>query len=276
MPRLDLADATLAYETAGDRGPRVLLVQGTGTLGAGWRAQVADLAADHRLAWFDNRGVGGSAPLRGEVSVERLAEDSLALLGHLGWERAHLVGHSLGGLIVQEAARRAPGRAQSLALLSTLRRGRDAFALSARALWVSLRMRIGPDAARWRAFTELGLSDRARAELGPDAAVALLRPAFCADFLASPPVVRAQLAALWRHRGGDMAALARLPCLIVTGAEDRIVPTRLSDDLAVHLPGARLARLPEAGHAVILERADAVNLLLREHLAAAEASRSAS
>ena len=105
-------------------------------------------------------------------------------------------------------------------------------------------MRIGPDTARWRAFTELGLADRTRAQLGPDAAVALLRPAFCADFLDSPLVVRAQLAALWRHRGGDMAALAGLPCLIVTGAEDRVIATRRSDDLAATSPAPASSASP--------------------------------
>jgi len=269
--RLELADATLALDRAGDRGPRVLLVQGTGCVGEGWRAQIDGLRADHRLAWFDNRGIGGSAPLRGEVTLARLADDCLAVLDHLGWERAHLVGHSLGGLIVQEAARRAPGRVQSLALLSTLRRGRDVMRMSARALWISLRMRVGSERARWLAFTEMGLADRTRAALGPERALAMLRPAFCADFIDTPPIVRAQVAVLWRHKSADMAPLAAIPALIVTGAEDRIVDTRHSDDLAAGLPRARLVRLQGAGHAVIFEEAEAVNRLLREHFAAAEA-----
>ncbi|MCA9625715.1 MAG: alpha/beta fold hydrolase, partial [Myxococcales bacterium] len=98
MPTLTLPsrEATLAYDTAGERWPAILLVQGAAFVGEGWRPQIDDLARDHRVAWLDNRGIGGSAPFAGPVSVEAMADDCLALLDHLGWTTAHLVGHSLG------------------------------------------------------------------------------------------------------------------------------------------------------------------------------------
>ena len=109
MPTLNLPDATVFFDQAGRAGPRVMLVQGAGVIGEGWRGIVNVLAADHQLAWHDNRGVGRSLPLRGPVTVEAMAQDTLAVLDQLGWEDAHLVGHSLGGIVVQALARRAPG-----------------------------------------------------------------------------------------------------------------------------------------------------------------------
>lgn len=272
MPRLSLPDrsATLAFDTAGERGPRIVLVQGAACIGEGWRPQIDELARDHRVAWLDNRGIGGSVPLQGPVSVEAMAGDCVALLDHLGWERAHLVGHSLGGLVVQQAARAAPGRVQSLCLMSTLRRGRDAAIPTPANLWISLRAMIGDERSRWLTLARMPFPRAYLASVGEEEALRLVRMIFCRDFLRTPPIVREQVAALWRHVGGDMAPLRTIPTLIVTGDSDIVVRTELSDELRAHLPAARLERIAGAGHGVPLQCAAEVNVLLREHVAAAE------
>ncbi|MEZ4451137.1 MAG: alpha/beta fold hydrolase [Nannocystaceae bacterium] len=262
--------ATLAYETAGERGPRVLLVQGTGCVGRGWRPQIDGLAGDHRLAWHDNRGIGGSLPLQGPVSVRTMAEDCLALLDHLGWERAHLVGHSLGGLLVQEAARVAPSRIQSLCLMSTLWRGRDAAIPGLQSLWVTIRARFGAERRRWIALGALPFPRRYLEAIGDDETYRRMRMIFCEDFLKTPPIVRQQVAALWGHRGGEAAPLLGIPTLILTGARDIVVDTRRSDELLGLLPHARLERFADAGHGLPLQHPDAVNELVRAHVAAAD------
>ena len=48
---------------------------------------------------LDNRGVGASVPAGKEVTVPQMARDTLALMDHVGWQTAHILGHSLGGLI---------------------------------------------------------------------------------------------------------------------------------------------------------------------------------
>lgn len=272
MPLLSLPDrsATLAFDTAGQRGPRILLVQGAACVGEGWRPQIDDLARDHRLAWLDNRGIGGSVPLQGPVRVESMADDCLALLDHLGWERAHLVGHSLGGLIVQEVARSAPARVQSLCLMSTLRRGRDAAIPTLANLRISLRALFGDERSRWLTLARMPFPRAYLASLGEDEALRLVQSIFCRDFLRTPPIVRKQVAALWRHTGGDMAPLRAIPALIITGARDIVVKTELSDELRSHLANARLERFADAGHGVPLQCATAVNAQLRVHVAAAE------
>src|SRR5262249_48136877 len=157
-------------------------------------------------------------PLRGPVTISAMADDCLALLDSLGWERVHLCGHSMGGLVVQEVARRANKRVRSVSLVSTLRRGRNA-AIPPLSSWLdSIRMRVGSEKARWRAFAALGFPPEYRASMDEEELLAALRRAFCADFVHGPSIVNRQLMALFRHKGGDMTALVEIPTLLVTGA----------------------------------------------------------
>jgi len=271
VPTFHANATTLFYDTAGDKGPRVLLLQGVGAVGEGWRLQIDHLATDHRVAWLDNRGIGRSDPRCGEVSIPAMASDGLALLDHLGWERAHIVGHSMGGILAQEMALRAPSRAQSLSLLSTLRRGRDVLRPSLSSMVGFVRMKLGSPRARWLAFCEMAFPRSWMRAQDPDLLLARVQASFCHDLIDSPPIMGKQLFALFRHTASDkLSALGEIPTLVLTGALDQVVPTAYSDDLAARVPGARLERLAEAGHGIILQCADEVNRLLRAHFARAE------
>lgn len=263
---------TLAYDRAGQFGPRVLLVQGAACVGEGWRPQIENLSRDHQVAWLDNRGIGASFPCHGAISIEEMARDCQRLLDHLGWSSAHLVGHSMGGLIVQQVARDVPSRVLSLSLLSTLRRGRDATMMTLPNIGVTLRSQFGSARRRWLTLAELPFPKPYLETLSEAERLRLTQLIFCRNFLQTPAIMRQQVAALFRHRGGDMSSLRSIPTLIVTGALDIVVRTQLSDDLHSHLPHARLERFADAGHGVPLQHAAAVNTLLRGHFAAQHAS----
>lgn len=272
MRSLNLDDVTLSYDQAGRSGPCVLLVQGVGCVGEGWRPQIDDLARDHRVAWLDNRGIGGSVPLRGRVTLADMAQDCERLLDHLGWERAHLVGHSMGGLIIQQLGRTRPTRVQSLSLLSTLRRGRDAAVPSLASLRITLSSRFGAERSRWLKVAALPFPPAFLSTLPEEERLRMVKLIFCPDFLQAPTIMRQQVGALWRDRGGDMAPLQKIPTLIVTGALDIVVGTRLSEDLRAHLPHAQIERFADAGHGVPLQHPAEVSRLLREHILRAEAA----
>ncbi|KAF4316428.1 hypothetical protein G195_010019 [Phytophthora kernoviae 00238/432] len=70
---------------------------------------------------FDNRGVGGSDAPWGRYTTSQMAQDTLSLLNHLGWESAHFVGISMGGMISIELAYSSPERVRSLSLLVSTR-----------------------------------------------------------------------------------------------------------------------------------------------------------
>ena len=124
-PVVEHRGCALSYAVRGE-GPPVLLIQGVGVHGSAWRPQVEALSARYRCLSFDNRGLGRSQPRGAALSVEQMAEDAQALMDAQGWDSAHVVGHSLGGLIAQHLALSARARVRSLSLLCTFSRGRDA------------------------------------------------------------------------------------------------------------------------------------------------------
>ena len=124
MPVLETAGAALHYTREG-QGPPVLLVQGVGVVGEGWRPQIDGLADRFTVLAFDNRGFGGSTIRDGALSIESMAGDAIALVDALGFERFHVAGHSMGGVIAQAIALRATARVRSLAFLCTFAHGRD-------------------------------------------------------------------------------------------------------------------------------------------------------
>ena len=116
----ELGPHRIAYSCAGDSGDPVLLVMGLTMRGDAWRHQIDDLAQHHRVAWFDHAGLGASGPVRSRrLRMADLAADAIGVLDSLGWERAHLVGLSMGGMIAQHIALDVPGRIATLSLLAT-------------------------------------------------------------------------------------------------------------------------------------------------------------
>ena len=264
----------LAWEVSGE-GPPVLLVQGVGAPGATWRPQVEALQAGWRCLRFDNRGLGASQPAGAAISVEQMAEDALALMDAQGWDSAHLVGHSLGGLVVQHLALVARARARSLALLCTFARGREVTRLTPRMLWLGTRARVGTRAMRRRAFLELILPPELLRGADRDALAARLGSVFGRDLADQPPVVGAQLEALGRYDATPrLGELAGLPTLVVSAAHDPIARPALGRALAAGIPGARYVELPAASHAVPVHDPARINALLLEHLRASAAATS--
>ncbi|KAL3670223.1 hypothetical protein V7S43_004536 [Phytophthora oleae] len=74
-----------------------------------------------KLVSFDNRGIGGSDAPWWRYTTSRMVLDALALMDYLGWESAHVVGLSMGGMISLELATTTPKRVQSLTLMVTTR-----------------------------------------------------------------------------------------------------------------------------------------------------------
>lgn len=132
----------IAYEDFGDEGdPAVLLIMGLGAQLVLWRKEFCEKLVNQglRVIRFDNRDVGLSSKLPGAHSgaplvprmarsligvkspaaytLEDMADDAAALLDHLGLDRAHIVGGSMGGMIAQVFAARHAARTRSLGVI---------------------------------------------------------------------------------------------------------------------------------------------------------------
>ena len=250
----------LAWWSAGSGTP-VLLVMGLGARGHAWRRQVEGLQANHRLAWFDHRGIGESDPVLGPVTMATLAADALAVANAAGMERFHLVGVSMGGMVAQHVALQQRERVRTLTLIATHPGG--------------LRHWLPP----WQGMRELPRTRSRDSQVRAEALARLLYPpqhlalanlqeihaGLLEDFgqHVANRTLQAQFSAV---RGHDTRArlgeLAGLPTLVVRPGHDNLVRQIGSEVLASQIPGAKLVRFDDAGHGVIRQCADRLNALL--------------
>jgi pimeloyl-ACP methyl ester carboxylesterase len=270
MPTLDTTGASLLYSRIG-KGPAVILIQGVGVVGNGWKPQVDGLREQFSLVSFDNRGIGGSTIRDGQFTIEAMAADALAIMDAEGIDRFHVAGHSMGGVIAQALALAAPARVKSLAFLCTFARGKDGSAITLPMLGTALRMRIGTRAQRRNAFLELIMPERYLGQIDRTRLAAELQPLFGHDLADQPPIVMKQLKAMSKFdAGARLNELATIPTLVVSAVEDRIAGRSTGRALAAAIPGSRYVEIADAGHGLPIHRAAETNALLDEHWSRAE------
>jgi pimeloyl-ACP methyl ester carboxylesterase len=268
MPLAYRPGTRIAYEVAGE-GPPVLFIQGVGVPGAGWRPQIDGLVGRFRCAWFDHRGIGASGPVAGRLSIATLVDDTLAVLDALGWEDAHLVGHSMGGILAHQVALDHRARVRSLGLLCTFPRGKDAARLTPSILWLGLRTRLGTRRMRRHAFLGIVSPASERAANDLDVLAARYGEVFGRDLADQPPVALDQVRAMSRHDDSHrLGELCGLRTLIVSATEDPISLPEFGHTLAARITPSQFHEIPDAAHGVTITHAAAINGLLEQHLSA--------
>ncbi|WP_162256394.1 alpha/beta fold hydrolase [Sphingomonas sp. Root710] len=115
----DAGKLRVRYKVAGDGVPLILLHGGTSD--GGMFADILPYLAESFLTIaYDQRGCGGTTcEDSSDYSLEDLADDAAAFIEALGYEKAHILGHSAGGLVAQLLAVRSPRRVDKLILQST-------------------------------------------------------------------------------------------------------------------------------------------------------------
>ncbi|MFT7580082.1 MAG: pimeloyl-ACP methyl ester carboxylesterase [Myxococcota bacterium] len=273
MPDAQLPGARLRYETAGDEGTPVILVMGFSMPGHAWRFQVPAFAEHHRVVSFDNRGAGESEVPPGPYSMTQLAGDAVALMDHLGWESAHVVGVSMGGMVAQHIALDHRERVRSLTLIVTHPGGSIRTRLPRPAgIMGFARTMTAKKPERIKALVRLLFPKAYRAKVGEEK----LREILGRD-LAKPPSKagrRGQLRAVIGHTTvGRLGELADVSTLVIRAGEDLLVNPRGSDILHAKIPNSALLRIPDAGHGIIRMSADTINPAMLRHFAAADMAR---
>jgi pimeloyl-ACP methyl ester carboxylesterase len=256
---------TLHYEVGGS-GPPVVWIQGMGLHGRGWAPQVDALEASFTSLTFDNRGMARSQPVGETLTIPLMAADVIALMDRQGWASAHLVGHSMGGLIALATALDHPGRVKSLALLNTFARGTDASRPRGPMIWLGARTMIGTARMRRLAFLEMVMPAHELARRDRDALAAELEPIFGHDLGVRPPIVMSQLSATGAYDATPrLGELGAIPTLVVSATHDVVAPPAFGKAMADRIPGARYVEIPDAAHGWPIQKVEEANALLGEH-----------
>ena len=263
--RVEFGGCTFAYTVRGEADP-VVFIQGAGLHGDGWLPQTESLSARFRCLTFDNRGMAGSQPTGAPVTIQQMASDTLAIMDAAGFEAAHVVGHSMGGVIAQQIALTRPERVRSLSLLCTSARGADAMRASWKLVWPSMRSRMGSRRMRRFALLEIVMPPEYLRTQDRDALAVRLAPIFGHDLAESPTIAMRQINALVRFDARTrLAALSGIPTLVLSASQDVIFPPRCGRRLAALIPGAKYLEVANAAHGVTIQCAEDVNNALSEH-----------
>jgi pimeloyl-ACP methyl ester carboxylesterase len=243
----DVNGLHMYYERYGAGSPLVLLHGGMMTIDLNFATLIPDLATRHQVIGVEMQGHGRTADTDREMTPAALASDVIGLLDHMGVDRAHVLGHSMGAAVTLELGVSYPDRVRSLVPVSGSVRadGQHEELADPSKHATSTRM---PTQQDFQEFAE------AYQKLSP-------HPEHFQDFLAT----LSQSAADLRGWSDEQLAGITAPTLIVLGDHDffTIEHAALMQDL---IPGSQLAVFPGTTHMQVTRRADLLLPILARFL----------
>lgn len=259
MPQIDVNGVSLYHEERGS-GPPVVFSHGLLWSCRMFDAQVEALAGQYRCISYDHRGQGKSeVPGDRAIDMDTLADDAAALIEAKGAAPCHFVGLSMGGFVGLRLAARRPGLVRTLSLLDTTAGPEPAENLPRYRLlnWVTRLggLRLAAGQVMPILYGRTFLDDPARAEE---------RESCWRHLLSNRRTIYRAVNGVLEREGmaGELGAI-RAPTLVLVGEEDVATPPRVSEQLQAGIAGARLVRVPGAGHSSPVEQPAPVTEALR-------------
>jgi 3-oxoadipate enol-lactonase len=249
----------LHHELSGPSDAPPLLLSGSlGSTLSMWGPQLSALSGRVRAIPFDHRGHGGSPVPPGPYTIAELGQDVLALMDHLGLERASYCGLSIGGMVGQWLAGNHPDRIDKLILVATSAHigSPDPWLERAATVRAAGTIEVIADAVIARWFTPGWAADHRET-------VATYR-----EMLVSTPVEGYAGCCEAISKLDVRAELARItaPTLVISGADDPAIPPPHQQAIADAVTGARLESISDAAHLPSVQHPERVNQLIAEHL----------
>ena len=256
-------DGRFGYEAAGDPASQPLLfLHGIGGAARAWRGQLDFFKDRYRAIAWDMPGYGGSAPLT-DVSIAALAGALQDFLRAVGATKPIIVGHSIGGMIVQQWLAKNPHVAGAVVLAQTS----PAFGK--------------PDGDWQKAFIDARLGPLDRGETLVSLAPSLVKELvgddpdasgmdLARDCMAAVPetTYRATMLALMGFDLRSALKAIAVPTLVLSGSKDNNAPAPMMAKMASYIPSATYVELEGVGHLANLERPAAFNAALDQFLKA--------
>lgn len=234
----------------------MLFLHGVGGGSASWRPQLDHFSRRFRAAAWDMPGYGASG-LEGGMSFASLAGALGALLDERGWDRVHLVGHSMGGMVAQEFAAGAQDRLLSLTLSATS----SAFGRPDGEFQKGfIRDRLAP--LDGGATMEDLADELVNGMMGPAADPAGREAARRCMAEVPEATYRAAVACITTFDRREGLARIRAPTLVLAGERDTNAPAAMMERMASRIPRSRYVCLPGVGHLANLENPGLFNSTL--------------
>ena len=252
---VDREGVKLYYQIRGEGDP-LLLLMGFGADHDAWTPHTDTYEKHFQCILPDNRGVGMSDAPEGPYNTAMMADDAIAILDHLGIDKFHVAGISMGGAIAQQVALRHSERVRSLALISTWAR----FNNYAKCVYDNLKkLRVTSDPRDFMQLLQLWIyaspyfdSNLKELKQGQKRYAADKQPQSQVGF-------EGQLDACIKHDVEDKLPAIDTPTLITVGEMDIFTPPAFSHVLHRKIKGARLIAFPEGGHVHHWEDLDRFN-----------------
>lgn len=235
-------------------GPALVFVHGFPFDRRVWQKQLAAFRGSHRVITVDLRGFGDSAAGDGPGAMGQYARDVRDLLRELQTERVVLVGHSMGGYVALAVAHHFPEELRGLVLVGT-QAGPDSEAGAAGRRATIEKVKAGGVRVVTEAMAPKMVAPASQARM-LDQVQGLMATATPAG------VIGALEAMADRPDSRPTLGTIEVPTLVITGAEDVVIPPAESGKIADAIQDAHLETLPGAGHLVAVEQPDEFNRVL--------------
>jgi len=243
---------SIGYEENGS-GEAIVFLHGVGSDKSVWRTQLEHFGRDRRAIAFDYPGYGDSDPAPEGTSRDDYAAAILYAMTKLGIGKAHVCGLSLGGVVAIAMHHRAPERCASLILADTFAVHPDGRAIYERSLAGSQDL-----PAMANARVDVLLAQPAAPPVREEVVATMSR--------IDPAAYRSGAEAVWLADQRERAAAIRVPTFVLVGAEDKVTPPSLSEELAALIPNAELQVIAGAGHLANLEKPVEFNRAVEEFI----------
>jgi pimeloyl-ACP methyl ester carboxylesterase len=245
---VQVGDIKMGYRIFGNGYPLVMIM-GYGSTMKLWEPRlIRALSSCFKLIVFDNRGMGNTEVGQRPFTIEQFADDTAGLMDALGIRQAHVLGWSMGALIAEEVVLRHPGKVNKL-ILYAAHCNADLFPPTPEIIKKLTDMSATPEERGMRFISTLFPPDWLRSN--PDR----IKEVFYRPLGNIPPeTIARQSAAIGNWKGCcDRLGEIDKPTLVITGADDVLVPPQNARYLAGKVPNAQVVLYEQGGHGLMFQ-----------------------
>jgi 3-oxoadipate enol-lactonase len=264
MPFATIHNLVFFYEIHGPQhAPPLVLIAGRSSDHSVWLPNLRMLCKNYRVLVFDHRSVGQSSTCAPGYTIRDLAADTLALMQRVGFERAHVVGASMGGYIAQEMALVEPQRIAALVLAGTVAHT-DPWLNNVWTMTAHLAADEAQRETRVRLTMLLSFSPSFLSRAGM--LEGLVQYGVDKPFQQTLEGLHGHIAACRSHDTRSRLSTITTPTLVLAGDQDVLMPLARVRQVAELIPDATFQIIP-GGHSFMTESSDEFNAAVDTFLA---------